>query len=112
MILRALIKRLKIDDAHISLGEIILYEEISSQQKEELSKAFNDVGFEILDKKRSRIIEQIKNSIRELVHHKDNNLKINLSDYLSQKIGLDYSYLTSLFSETEGTTIEKYFIAQ
>ena len=112
MIVEMLLKRLNIDAAHISLGEIILYEELSSQQKEELSKAFNDVGFEILDKKRSRIIEQIKNSIRELVHHKDNNLKINLSDYLSQKIGLDYSYLTSLFSETEGTTIEKYFIAQ
>ncbi|MGL4292764.1 MAG: helix-turn-helix domain-containing protein, partial [Bacteroidales bacterium] len=70
------------------------------------------VGFEVIDDRRSKIIEMIKNVIRELVHRKEDELKINLSDYLAGMLKLDYSYLTTLFSEVEGTTIEKYHIAQ
>ena len=112
MIIEMMLNRLNINAAHITLGEIVIQDELSLEQTDKLRQELLAVGFEILDDKRSRIIEQIKNAVRDLVHRKNNDLKINLSDYLSQKINLDYAYLTSLFSETEGTTIEKFFIAQ
>ncbi|MCC8153439.1 MAG: AraC family transcriptional regulator, partial [Tannerellaceae bacterium] len=71
------------------------------------------VGFELLDDKRTQLIEKIKSIIIELVHHENSDLKINLSDYLTDKISSHtYHYLSNLFSETETITIEKYFIAQ
>ena len=66
----------------------------------------------MIDDKKSRIIEKIKNIIIDLVHHQDNEAKTNLSDVLSNELHHDYNYLSNLFSEVEGTTIEKYFIAQ
>jgi AraC-like DNA-binding protein len=70
------------------------------------------LGFELIDDKKSRIIEKIKNTIIQLVHHQDSGLKNNLSEVLSSELHHDYNYLSNLFSEIEGTTIEKYFIAQ
>ena len=70
------------------------------------------LGFDIIDDKKIRLIEQIKTIIIDLVHHQDNVTKTNLSDVLSSKLFHDYNYLSNLFSEVEGTTIEKYFIAQ
>src|SRR5690606_16017804 len=77
-----------------------------------LEKVLIPLGFEIIDDKKSRIIEQIKNVIIDLVHHQDNDSKTNLSEVLSEKLNHDYNYLSNLFSEVEGTPIEKYFIAQ
>ena len=111
MAVEILANRLDIDYANIVLGELTLNSEISEDKMRELTRELQAIGFEVLDDKRSRITEQIKIHVRELVHWKDNNIKINLSDYLSEKMNQDYAYLTSLFSETEGTTIEKYFIA-
>ena len=111
MAVEILANRLDIDYANIVLGELTLNSEISEDKMSELTRELQAIGFEVLDDKRSRITEQIKIHVRELVHRKDNNIKINLSDYLSEKMNQDYAYLTSLFSETEGTTIEKDFIA-
>ncbi|MEA4982682.1 MAG: AraC family transcriptional regulator, partial [Paludibacter sp.] len=69
-------------------------------------------GFQLIDDKKSRIIEKVKNTIVDLVHLHDNNIQTNLSDVLSDALHLDYKYLSNIFSEVEGTTIEKYFIAQ
>ncbi|MNG15044.1 DNA-binding transcriptional regulator AraC [compost metagenome] len=66
----------------------------------------------MIDDKKSKTIEKIKNIIIDLVHHKNNELKINLSDYLAQNLNQDYNTLSNLFSEVENTTIEKYFISQ
>ena len=77
-----------------------------------LSEALVRLGFQIIDDKKSRIIEKIKNIIIELVHHQDNDTKTNLSEVLSNKLHHDYNHLSNLFSEIEGTTIEKYLIAQ
>ncbi|KKX47548.1 AraC family transcriptional reguator [Sphingobacterium sp. IITKGP-BTPF85] len=74
--------------------------------------ALDPLGFEVIDDKKCRIIERIKNIIIELVHNRDSDIKTNLSDVLSNKLHHDYNYLSNLFSEVEGTTIEKYFIAQ
>ncbi|MFT7900512.1 AraC family transcriptional regulator [Tenacibaculum ascidiaceicola] len=96
----------------IKLGEVILEKELTSDEKERLDKILLDLGFEIIDDKKSRIIEKIKNLIINLVHHQDSETKVNLSDLLSNELHHDYNYLSNLFSEIEGTTIEKYFIAQ
>ena len=96
----------------IKLGEVILEKELTSDEKESLDKILLDLGFEIIDDKKSRIIEKIKNLIINLVHHQDSETKINLSELLSNELHHDYNYLSNLFSEVEGTTIEKYFIAQ
>ncbi len=77
-----------------------------------IKEALEKYGFEWIDDKRMRIIEQIRTAIIELVHYDDNGLKTNLSDYLASKLHRDYSALSKLFSETANTTIEKYLIAQ
>nr|BFF40245.1 hypothetical protein BACY1_20500 [Tenacibaculum mesophilum] len=96
----------------IKLGEVILAKELTSDEKEHLDKVLIDLGFEIIDDKKSLIIEKIKNLIINLVHYQDSETKVNLSELLSNELHHDYNYLSNLFSEVEGTTIEKYFIAQ
>ena len=82
------------------------------RKKNRLVTELEAVGFYLIDDKKSRLIEQIKTLVIELVHYNSNNLKINLSDYISEKLHHDYNYISNLFSEVEGTTIEKYFITQ
>ncbi|WP_298152292.1 AraC family transcriptional regulator [Flavobacterium sp.] len=96
----------------VELGEVELPTPISEEQKQVLSKGLYALGFELIDDKKSKVIERIKNLIIELVHHKSNDLKTNLSHYLATDLGQDYSALSNLFSEVEGTTIEQYFILQ
>lgn len=69
-------------------------------------------GFELIDDKRMRLIEQIRTAIIELVHYEDNTSKLKLSEYLKEKCHYDYSFLSKLFSEVNGISIEKYYIAQ
>lgn len=104
--------KLDLEVKDITLGEATLHKELTAEQKEKLDEALISLGFALIDDKKSRIIEQIKNSIIDLVHHQNNDTKTNLSDVLSSKLHHDYNYLSNLFSEVEGTTIEKYFIAQ
>lgn len=106
------IEKLGLTIKEIKLGEVELEEELTNQQKEALSEALVALGFYLIDDKKSQLIARIKTSIVELVHYQDNELKMNLSDFLSQEVGHDYNYLSNLFSEIEGNTIEKYFIAQ
>jgi YesN/AraC family two-component response regulator len=94
------------------LGEVTLEKELTADQKEQLHQALLDLGFEPIDSKKGRIIEKIKTVIINMVHHSDHDEKTNLSDLLSKALHHDYNYLSNLFSEVEGITIEKYFIAQ
>lgn len=112
MVVQNELEKLGLDAKNIKLGEVILSKEITSLEKENLSKTLEPLGFEVIDDKKGRIIEKIKNTIIDLVHHQDSDVKTNLSDVLSDKLHHDYNYLSNLFSEVEGTTIEKYFIAQ
>ncbi|PKW29523.1 helix-turn-helix domain-containing protein [Flavobacterium lindanitolerans] len=112
MVVQNELDKLGLDVKSIKLGEVVLGKEISAEQRIKLEEAFSPLGFEVIDDKKSRIIEKIKNTIIELVHHQENGAKTNLSDVLSSKLNHDYNYLSNLFSEVEGTTIEKYFIAQ
>lgn len=99
--------------AGIQLGEVEISEELSPEQRENLRITLNDLGFELFDDRKSRLIEQIKTAVINLVHYnEDERPKTNFSDYIAEKVGRDYNYLSSLFSEIEGITIEKYIILQ
>ncbi|HZW66413.1 MAG TPA: AraC family transcriptional regulator [Hanamia sp.] len=112
MVVQNELDKLGIDVKNIKLGEVTIAEKLSPEEKENLEKALVPLGFEVIDEKKSRIIEKIKNIIIDLVHHQDNGLTTNLSDVLRSQLHHDYNYLSNLFSEVEGITIEKYFIAQ
>jgi AraC-like DNA-binding protein len=96
----------------IELGEVEIKEQPTAAVIKQLNTSFQKIGFEIIDNRKGRMIEQIKNAIISLIHHSEENLTINLSEYIVQKLNYEYGYLSNLFSEVEGTTIEKYFIAQ
>ncbi len=112
MVVRHEMEKLGLDVSNVILGEVWLNQELSNEQKEKVREALEPLGFDLIDDRKSRNIEKIKNIIIDLVHHKDSLLQTNLSDLLSAELNHDYSYLSNLFSEVEGTTIEKYFIAQ
>ncbi len=112
MVVKAEFGKMGVTSLDVQLGEVTLSHPLSDEQRQQLSDALQSLGFSLIDNKRARLIEQIKTAIIELVHYNDNNLKVNLSDYLNDKIKHDYNYISNLFSEVEGVTIEKYFIAQ
>lgn len=96
----------------VELGEATIPGELTDQQTEQLNQALNAFGFEIMDDKKSKLIERIKNEIVRQVYNDTEKLKINFSTHIHQLLLYDYNYLSNLFSEVEGTTIEQYFIAQ
>ena len=112
MVVQNELDKLGWDVKNIKLGEVILAKKITASERIALEKVLEPLGFQVIDDKKSRIIEKIKNVIIDLVHHQDNDTKTNLSDVLRKELHHDYNYLSNLFSDIEGTTIEKYFIAQ
>ncbi|MBW7846814.1 MAG: helix-turn-helix transcriptional regulator [Bacteroidales bacterium] len=112
MAVAQLLSRIGITASSITLGEVVLEQEPTSGQMEDIAHGLKDLGFELIDDKKSRIIEKIKTVIIEHVHYRQNGAKWNISDIISHELHHDYGYLSNLFSEVEGTTIEKYYIAQ
>ncbi|WP_158861110.1 helix-turn-helix domain-containing protein [Lunatibacter salilacus] len=112
MVVQNEMNKLGLEIKNIKLGEVTLENEPTFNERDALQEALVPLGFQVIDDKKSRIIEQIKNIIIDLVHYQNNEAKTNLSDILSEKLNHDYNYLSNLFSEVETTTIEKYFIAQ
>lgn len=96
----------------VELGDVQIAEMLDKPELDRLNNQLQQHGFEIIDDRKSRMIEKIKNLIIELVHSKDNVLKSNLSEYLAHEIGHDYSYISSLFSQQESITIEQFYILQ
>lgn len=95
----------------VELGEVEISEELSSQELSTLNRSLLRFGLEIMEDKKSMLVEKIKNIIVEMVHYSDEEPILNFSSYLSEKLGYDYRYLSNLFSEVKGTTIERYIIA-
>ena len=95
----------------VDLGEVEIMENITAQQREQIKTALAGSGLELMDDKKSILIERIKNAVIEMIHHSDEMIKVNFSDYLSEKLNHDYTYMANLFSEVQGITIEHYIIA-
>ncbi len=112
MVVKSELEKLGLQLLAVDLGEVEAIEPITSEQKSNIAEHIKIFGFELIDDKRSRVIEKIKTLIIELVHQQNAQLNTNLSDYLSKHLAQDYSSLSNLFSEVEDTTIEKYFINQ
>jgi AraC-like DNA-binding protein len=111
MVVKEELKKMGLHFMVVDLGEVEIMETISSEQREQLKTALHDSGLELMDDKRAVLIEKIKNVIIQTVHHSDEVIKVNFSDYLSDKLKYDYTYLANLFSEVQGTTIEQFLIS-
>jgi AraC-like DNA-binding protein len=94
----------------VDLGEVEIMENISAAQQEQLKAALLASGLELMDDKRAVLIEKIKNVITEMIHYTDEAPKINYSDFISEKLNYDYTYLSNLFSEVKGITIQQFII--
>lgn len=95
----------------VDMGSVDIMENITSEQRDQLRDALRQSGLELMDDKKAVLIEKIKNVIIEMVHYTDDLPKTNFSDFLSEKLNHDYTYMANLFSEVEGTTIEKFIIS-
>jgi len=96
----------------INLGEVTVAEQPGDDAIRKMDATLNKLGFELIDDRRSRLIEKIKNLIINVVHHSKEPLNLNVSDYLTREMNYEYNYLSNLFSEVEGNTIEHFFISQ
>jgi AraC-like DNA-binding protein len=111
MLVKEELKKLGLHFVVVDLGEVDIMETINEEQRLELKSALQAAGLDLMDDKRAMLIEKIKTVIIEMVHHSDEVIKVNFSHYLSEKLHHDYTYLSNLFSEVQGTTIEQFIIA-
>jgi len=111
MVVKAELGKLGLHHTAIELGEVETREDISKEQLDRLNIALKKSGLELMDDKKSILVEKIKTIIIELVHYSDEQIKVNLSDYLSEKLNHNYTYLANLFSEVKGTTIEQFYLS-
>jgi AraC-like DNA-binding protein len=95
----------------VELGVVEIMETLSPTQLQSLNAVLTEAGLEIMDDKKAKLVERIKNVVIEMVHHSKEIPKTNFSDYISDKLSHDYTYLANLFSETQGSTIEYFIIA-
>lgn len=110
MVVKQVLENLDLHYINVDLGTIEIRENITDSQKALLRKNLKGFGLELLDDKRNIIIEKIKAVIIEMIHYADELPQMNYSDYISEKLGYDYTYLANTFSEVKGITIQQYII--
>ena len=96
----------------IRLGVVTVAGRLGESEIRRLRPALRALGFDLLEDRQKQTVERIRSAVIELVHYRDGKSDVNLSEYLSSSLGIDYSVLSKLFSESEGMTIERYFILQ
>jgi YesN/AraC family two-component response regulator len=111
LVVRSELDKLGLHHTRVELGEAEIMETLSTDQLLQLNSALNKSGLELMDDNKTILVEKIKTIIIELVHFSEEQIKVNLSDYLSGKLFHNYTYLSNLFSEVKGTTIEKYYLS-
>lgn len=112
LVVTEILKSLHLTPLNVELGKAVVKERLEVADREAVKEVLEKYGFELIDDKRMRIIEQVRTAIIELVHYEDNTSKLKLSEYLKEKCHYDYSFLSKLFTEVNGISIEKYYIAQ
>ncbi len=109
-VVRTALKELGVHFVLLELGEVEIMERLTGEQRESLKNTLEDAGLELIDDKRSILIEKIKNAIVDMIHHSDEVVKVNASIYLSEKLNHDYTYLANIFSQVQGISIEQFII--
>ncbi|HEY3389143.1 MAG TPA: helix-turn-helix domain-containing protein [Prolixibacteraceae bacterium] len=94
----------------VDLGEVEIMENISEDQRFQLNLSLERSGLGLLDDKKRVLVEKIKNIVVDLVYYAEERPKVNLSDFISGKLAYDYTYLANLFSDSQHTTIEHFFL--
>ena len=110
MVVKEELKKLGLHFIVVDLGEVDVMEDISNEQREQLKAGLLSSGLELMDDKRAVLIEKIKTVIIEMVHHSEELPKVNYSDYISEKLDHNYTYLSNMFSEVKGITIQQFII--
>lgn len=108
MVVKQELKKLSLRYLAVELGEVEMMENVSLIQLADLKAGLQKFGLELMDNKKSILIERIKKVIVELIHYADEPAKVNFSDHLSEKLNHDYTYMANLFAEVEGVNIEHY----
>ena len=111
MVVKAELDKLDLQYVDVKIGEANIIGNITPEQMEQLDIGLRKSGLEVMDNKKSILVEKIKSAIIELVHYSEEQIKVNLSDYLSEQLNYDYTHLANLFSEVKGITIEKFYLA-
>ena len=111
MLVKEELKKLGLHFIFVDLGVVEIMETITPDLREEIRLTLLRSGLELMDDKKAVLIEKIKNAIIEVIYYTDEMPKINFPDYISGKLGQDYIYLSKLFSEVQGTTIENFIIS-
>jgi len=111
LVVKSELEKMGLHHTRIELGETEIMEDLSPSQLKVLDTGLRKSGLELMDDKKSILVEKIKAIIIELVHNTDDQIKINLSDHLSEKLNHNYTYLSNLFSEVKGMTIEHFYLA-
>ena len=111
MIVKTELEKMGFHLTTLELGEVEIRENLSAKKTNQLKAAFLQFGLELMEDKKSMLIEKTKNIIIEMIHYSDEPPSLNFSDYLSEKLNYDYNYISNLFSEVKGITIEHYIIA-
>ncbi len=111
MMVKSELDKLDIKYYAVELGEVEIAEALTSEQRQLLRDGLQRLGLDLMDDKKAILIQKIKNVIVEQVHYAEEGPKVNFSDFLSEKLHYDYTYLAKLFSEVTGITIEHYVIA-
>ena len=110
MLVKEELKKLGLHYVFVDLGTVEVMEDLNLAQRAQFGEALRKSGLELMDDKKAVLIEKIKNIIVEMVHYSDEMPKVNYSDYISEKLNYDYTYLSNLFSEVKGITIQQFII--
>lgn len=110
MLVKEELKKLGITSISVDLGMVEVHEDITDEQRETFAENLKKSGLELLDDKRNILVEKIKSVIVQMIHYEDEVPKVNDSDYISEKLGYDYTYLSNTFSEVKGITIQQFII--
>lgn len=110
MVVKAELEKLGLQYSYVKIGEADIKGDVQPEQLKQLKLDLKKAGLILMDNKKSVLVEKIKSAIIELVHYTEDQIKVNLSDYLSEKLEYDYTYLANLFAEVKGITIEKFYL--
>ncbi len=110
MVVKAELEKIGLPYTYVKIGEADIAGDVQPEQLEQLKIGFEKAGLALMDNKRSILVEKIKSTIIELVHYSEEQIKVNLSDFLSEKLNYNYTYLANLFSEEKGITVEKFYL--